>query len=592
MKKKVFSLFAALTLAVTASAQLQFGEVYTEEDFNDPSTTVTIHRASWSNGSIKFDDLAAETSKRYVNIKLEGAPDSLYFNMVRNQTIVGNMVFAVYESVDGVEYNKIKSWAPADVVKGQTYAVALPLKETSRYIQLCYSATRYGHISNILVTALHPEVDLTVTDRRGIDFGNADSTDAQMDSTVSISWTKVAHIQATILDDAQGVFSIDKSEISGDYTSGSDQLIVSANPNGLDAGVYTATLIISGVCEDNIDERVCVMPLRLLVSVDQTITWYNSTEDSTEVHFVKQFLGHILEGATTSSGLALKYESSNTAIVEDILGVLYVKNAVGEAYVTARQAGDEFYHPAQLTRHVFVHDQIEYDTIVTGVCFNEPLQIGSYSWNLQQDTVFDLDTTAFYGSTMKLHVEATVLPTYEFVDTNTKSYGEPFEWNGVNYTLYDVQDQPYTDTIWEQTQAGCDSLIILNLTIEKAEQEIEINVDAEEYLNLGASITIEATCTSGDEVQLSVDNSGVLVLNGNVVTAVAEGDGQLFAEVPESKNFLASEQIVTIFHVTQPTDLKSLKDAGSKNVRKIYHENQIYMMVNDKKYNILGGVIK
>lgn len=591
MKKKVFSLFAALTLAVTVSAQLQFGEVYTEEDFNDPSTTVTVNRASWSNGSIKFDDLA-ETSKRYVNIKLEGAPDSLYFNMVRNQTIVGNMVFAVYESVDGIEYNKIKSWAPADVVKGQTYAVALPLKETSRYIQLCYSATRYGHISNILVTALHPEVDLTVTDRRGIDFGNADSTDAQMDSTVSISWTKVAHIQATILDDAQGVFSIDKSEISGSYEAGSDQVIVSANPHGLEVGLYTANLVIRGEYEDYLDGRECTIPLRLLVRGDQVISWYGSEEDSTEVHVVPTIIGTLLDKATVSTEKELTYESSNKNVVDYVLGLLYVKNVVGDAYVTAFQSGDEFYRPAQLTRHVFVHDQIEYDTIVTGVCFNEPLQIGSYSWNLQQDTVFDLDTTAFYGSTMKLHVEATVLPTYEFVDTNTKSYGEPFEWNGVNYTLYDVQDQPYTDTIWEQTQAGCDSLIILNLTIEKAEQEIEINVDAEEYLNLGASITIEATCTSGDEVQLSVDNSGVLVLNGNVVTAVAEGDGQLFAEVPESKNFLASEQIVTIFHVTQPTDLKSLKDAGSKNVRKIYHENQIYMMVNDKKYNILGGVIK
>lgn len=591
MKKKFISLFAILTLATTAFAQLKFGEMYTEEDFNDPSTTVTINRASWDNGGIKFEDLV-ETSKRYVNIKLEGAPDSLYFNMVRNQTIMGNMVFAVYESVDGTEYSKIKSWGASDVVKGQTYAIALPLKETSRYIQLCYSATRYGRISDVIVTALHPDVDLTVTDRRGVDFGNADSTDAQMDSTISISWTKLGNIQATIVGDEQGVFSVNKSEISGRYEAGSDQVIVSANPQGLEVGLYTANLVIRGEYEDYLDGRECTIPLRLLVRGDQTISWYGSTEDSTEVHIVPTFIGTVLDKATISTEKELTYESSNKDVVDYVLGLLYVKNVVGDAYVTAFQAGDEFYRPAQLTRHVFVHNETEYDTIITSVCFNEPLVIGSHSWNLQQDSVFDVDTTTFYGSTMKLHIEATVLPTYEINEIVEKSYGEPFEWNGVDYTLYDVQDEPYTDTIWEQTLAGCDSVVTLSLTIKKAAQEIFINTAEEEFLTVGGSKTIEASCTSGDEVQLSVDNSGVLELNGNVVKAIKEGDAELVAYVAETKNYLASEQVTTLFHVSSSTDMKQLKGTRNEAVKKVYRDNHIYMMVNDKMYDILGSQVK
>ncbi len=591
MKKKFISLFAVLTLAMTAFAQLKFGEMYTEEDFNDPSTTVTINRASWDNGGIKFEDLM-ETSKRYVNIKLEGAPDSLYFNMVRNQTIMGNMVFAVYESVDGAEYSKIKSWGASDVVKGQTYAVALPLKETSRYIQLCYSAIRYGRISDVIVTALHPDVDLTVTDRRGIDFGNADSTDAQMDSTVSISWTKLGNIQATIVGDEQGVFSVNKSEISGRYEAGSDQVIVSANPQGLEVGLYTANLVIRGEYEDYLDGRECTIPLRLLVRGDQTISWYGSTEDSTEVHVVPTFIGTLLDKATVSTEKELTYESSNKDVVDYVLWLLYVKNVVGDAYVTAFQAGDEFYRPAQLTRHVFVHNGTEYDTIITSVCFNEPLVIGSHSWKLQQDSVFDVDTTTFYGSTMKLHIEATVLPTYEINEIVEKSYGEPFEWHGTDYTYYDVQEQPYMDTIWEQTLAGCDSLLILNLTVNKAEQIIDINAEADEFLTVGESKTIEASCTSGDEVQLSVDNSGVLELNGNVVKAIKEGDAELVAYVAETKNYLASEQVTITFHVTSGTGLDQLRSASNEAVKKVYRDNHIYIMVNDKMYNVLGGQVK
>ena len=605
MKKKFFSLFAVLTLATTAFAQLKFGQEYTEADFNDPSTTVDKYLAKWYNNDKGSDPRVRlegailpgfNYDKKYVTIALEsGAPAALDFDYACwNWAASGNLFFRIEESTDLVNWTNLKEYGKPGNLNIWHEVRDLKLSEGTRYVRLTYSANFEGDYRKIKVNALNPESNLEVVlDKAGIDFGKADSSETAVDSTFTVNWENLGNVNAFFADgeNVEGIFSVDPATISTEFGNGTAQVTVSANPKGAQPGVYTANLMVQGTCSDEIDYRERIIPLKLVVTGNQAITWYDSEEDSTEVHLCVQPTPFI-EPAIISTGLDLTYTTSDENIIGlDESGLPVAKDMVGEAYVTAIAPATDIYYPAQLTRHFFVHDTTEYDTIFATICDNEPFYIGEQSWTPKQDTVIDTDTTTFYGSKMRIHANVTVNPIQETIETREMTYGDNFVWNGVNYATKDVDN--YKDTIvLSSVVTGCDSLVILDLTINKATQDIFWNLNDENDMFIGSSLTVEAVATSGLDVTLTITDGTAIEVDGMVVTAIAAGEATLQATAAGNKNYEEATPIEATFTVTDITALKLLFGNSKDAVKKVLYEGHIYIMTNGKIFNAEGVLIQ
>ena len=766
MKRKFLSLFAALALAVTASAQLRFGEEYVRADFDDPATTPTKVYASWytnesgSDGRIRLNKPLGAT-EAYAVIALEGGkPASVDFGYAVWTILASGVYFAVEESADKQNWDKVADFDKPKNLNTWHDEYNWPVKETTRYLRVRYKGTYDGDFRKIKVKALHESATISLNvDKSGLDFGQTDSTVTSVDSTITVTWSDLGNIHAYFPDgeNADSIFSVKPAVISSEFGSGSGDFTVSANPKGLQPGVYTANLYVEGVYSDDEDWRERIVPLKVVVRGEQEITWYGSTEDSTEVHLCIEPRPTIERATTNPEDRSLTYESDNRNVIFIYNNRPYVNQShiTGDAYVTARQAGDEIYKPAQLTRHFFVHDATEFDTIVTSICEGEPLVIGSYSWNIENDSIFDTDTTTFYGSKMRLHMDVTVQkakdsvstvaicpselpyqwrgqsldetgtyydtdyyttgcdsvlytlnltihevvndsvltttvceselpyqwrgkelytsgtykdtdsyatgcdsvwytlnltvnPSYDVTDdditlcegeefswndqyiesvsledagdytyygstvagcdstvhvtlvvnqkqetteTRTMTYGDAFVWNGVNYANKDVDT--YKDTIvLSSTVTGCDSLVILNLTINKAPQDIFWNLNDENDMFIGNSLTIEAIATGGSEVILEVSDGTAIEVKGKDVIAVASGKAKLKATAAGNTNYEAAEPIEATFTVTDITALKLLFGNSKDAVKKVLYEGHIYIMTNGKIFNAEGVLIQ
>lgn len=662
MKKKFISLFAALALAVTASAQLEFGKEYNQADFNDPLTTVDKYLAKWytndkgSDSRVRLESAILpgfNYDKKYVTIALEsGAPAALDFDYACwNWAASGNLFFRIEESTDLVNWTNLKEYGKPGNLNIWHEVRGLALSEGTRYVRLTYSANFEGDYRKIKVNALNPESNLEVVlDKAGIDFGKADSSETAVDSTFTVNWENLGNVNAFFADgeNVEGIFSVDPATISTDFGNGTAQVTVSANPKGAQPGVYAANLTIRGTYSDEIDYRERIVPLKVMITGNQAITWYDSEEDSTEVHLCV-LPTPFIEPAIISTGLDLAYTTSDENIIGiDESGLPVAKDTVGTAYVTVMQEGTDIYYPAQLTRLFIVHDTTEFDTIFATICDNEPFYIGEQSWTPKQDTVIDTDTTTFYGSKMRIHANVTVNPTYdvtdenivlcegeefswndkyiesvsledagdytyygstvagcdstahvtlvvnpiqETIETREMSYGDAFVWNGVNYATKDVDT--YKDTIvLSSTVTGCDSLVILDLTINKASQDIFWNLNDSNDLFIGNSLTVEAVATSGLEVTLTVTDGTAIEVDGMVVTANAAGEATLQATAAGNKNYEDATPIEAVFTVTDITDLKLLFGNIKDAVKKVLYEGHIYIMTNGHIFNAEGVKIE
>ena len=719
MKKKFLSLFAALALAVTASAQLEFGKEYNQADFNDPLTTVDKYLAKWYTNDKGSDPRVrlegnflpvANWEKKYVTIALEsGAPATLDFDYACWSALAsGSLFFRIEESTDLVNWTNLKEYGKPGNLSVWHEVRGLALSEGTRYVRLTYSANYEGDYRNIKVNAINQEAKLEVVlDKAGIDFGKADSSETAVDSTFTVNWENLGNVNAFFADgeNVEGIFSVDPATISTVFGNGTAQVTVSANPKGAQPGVYTANLTVQGIYSDEIDYRERIIPLKLVVTGNQAITWYDSEEDSTEVHLCV-LPTPFIEPAIISTGLDLAYTTSDENIIGiDESGLPVAKDTVGTAYVTVMQEGTDIYYPAQLTRLFIVHDTTEFDTIFATICDNEPFYIGEQSWTPKQDTVIDTDTTTFYGSKMRIHANVTVNPAYtdvtdgdvicqgesytwadttweatsaagtyvvtrnlyttelcdsivtftltinpsytdvtdedvicqgesytwadttweatsaagtyvvtrnlyttelcdsivtftltinpiqETIETREMTYGDAFVWNGVNYATKDVDT--YKDTIvLESVVTGCDSLVILDLTINKASQDIFWNLNDSNDLFIGNSLTVEAVATSGLEVTLTVTDGTAIEVDGMVVTAIAAGEATLQATAAGNKNYEDAEPIEATFTVTDITDLKLLFGNIKDAVKKVLYEGHIYIMTNGKIFNAEGVLIQ
>ncbi len=96
------------------------------------------------------------------------------------------------------------------------------------------------------------------------------------------------------------------------------------------------------------------------------------------------------------------------------------------------------------------------DTLVAGVLFNED--------HLSEEIV--LLGAALGGCDSVIFVQIAFYPNYDFVEEASICAGENYEWNGVFYSIEGI----YSDTLFNQSYSGCDSIEMLFLEVQTAEE--------------------------------------------------------------------------------------------------------------------------
>ncbi len=189
-------------------------------------------------------------------------------------------------------------------------------------------------------------------------------------------------------------------------------------------------------------------------ALSQEIIWNPQTEILSDA---------VIEPATATSGLACTYSFAPEGIVEFADGKFNILSD-GEVDITAHQAGNETYNPAEdVVRHFIIHPASTSRQIDAVVCTGEKAE---YNGEEYEEGTYTFTYTDQFGADSVVVFVVSALPVYDLTEEQTITEGEEFEWNGVLYT--DSVAGKYTQVFEGKTELGCDSVVVLTLTIEAA----------------------------------------------------------------------------------------------------------------------------
>lgn len=148
------------------SAQLNFGVLYSSEDYNDPTTTISKSGdIAWVSGDKSGDGVrlggnstgiegggpAWNWNDKYVIIALpaDGQPEKIGFTYRTNNGNASGAEWYVAESADGQEWTN--AWTTnSKVATPKSQEVAL--NATTRFVKLCYSGNFAGYFFSVVVS--------------------------------------------------------------------------------------------------------------------------------------------------------------------------------------------------------------------------------------------------------------------------------------------------------------------------------------------------------------------------------------------------------------------------------------------------------
>lgn len=168
--KKLFTIFAATLCSLTMSAHLEFGALYSGEDYNDPTTTIQKDgdvawitgdasgegvRLGGSNTGIAPGSPAWNWDDKYVILALpaNGQPEKINFIHRTNNNNASSAEWYVAESADGEQWSN--AWTTnSKSSSAQSREVAL--QSTTRFVKLCYSGNFAGYFFSVVVSGGYP----------------------------------------------------------------------------------------------------------------------------------------------------------------------------------------------------------------------------------------------------------------------------------------------------------------------------------------------------------------------------------------------------------------------------------------------------
>ena len=417
---------------------------------------------------------------------------------------------------------------------------------------------------------------------------------------------------------------------NGCGTHGEKQITVTVRPTSLKTIEDVITI------HDEVTGTKLEIPVTVHVQRNtQTITWeqdlnvLNTTDNITLSAEAKTSIYY------TSSDSTIAYAEGNHLVI----------NKYGQFTLTAVAVESEKYEQATATKNVTVNivtptittlptvDAITYGATFEGATLRggEANVSGAWQWNDDLNQVLDAgmhnlkvqfvpSNTAWYSvvdTTISVTVNkaAAILATAPIAVTD-------LVYNATAQTLivagvaeggtmqYSLDGESYTSDLPTAISAGTYTVYYkvvadanhtdvevatLTATIAKAPQFIEWEL-TNFVMEVGDTLHLTATATSGLEVTYTLDDDTYAEINGNLLTALQVGTFTITASQDgvdgEYANYLAAEIIETITIVAKNVNTNTEMIFNESKATKIIRDGCLYIIRNNCTYNVNGQVVE
>ena len=280
--------------------------------------------------------------------------------------------------------------------------------------------------------------------------------------------------------------------------------------------------------------------------------------------------GTVEFNATATTDLAYTCESPEVATLAE--GALTILTA-GTLTLTATAAETQNYLPATLTRTIVVEKA---EPTVTEWPTLSALTYGE-----------SLSDTILIGGTADIPGVFQILSVFP-KDSRTNSEELSEILNAGTYRVA-IAFIP-ANTAWYTTLTDS-----ATLTINPAAQSIEWVTDTlPTQLQVGDSLTLTATASTGLEVLFSLDNEEIAVLEGNQLKAISEGTVTITASLDGNDNYLPAEPVTYTLLIVRPQTPTSTEPLPNQLPRatKVLRNGTLYILLDEQSYDAAGHRIR
>ena len=193
----------------------------------------------------------------------------------------------------------------------------------------------------------------------------------------------------------------------------------------------------------------------------------------------------------------------------------------------------------------------------------------------------------YLGGDSIITLNVVELPKYNEEKKDTITYGETYTRGTETLTL-DAGQYTFTDSLL--TKAGCDSVIVTKLEVEKAEQKIEW-VEDTMSIEVEETLLLKAIASSGLPVAYTMNDETLAMIEGNVLTAIAAGDLTITATQEGDNNYKPAEPVEQQLLILVKTALEETAADQSKTVKAVIG-GHVYIIRHGAIYTTDGRLIK
>lgn len=367
-------------------------------------------------------------------------------------------------------------------------------------------------LSNIFVT----QASYLETTTKSINYAGVE-IDKPSRQDIIFNWANQPDMMlATIEDDEDGVFSVDPNTYIFGGTcgqNGTSTITTIFHPKK--EGTYSANLVIYRGEGENQTKMTTIPITATAIKTPQFITWTQDLAALNPTLNPIQNNRYKLE-ATASSGLEVKYTSSNENIVR-IENNEFIVVGAGEVTITARQDGNINFEPATP-----VSKTITIPKLNQTITWTQDLS----ALNPTQGNSYDLIASA--------------------------SSGLPVTFSSSNKNIARIENNKLIivgagEVTITASQSGNNNYnaapeVTKTITIAKLSQEITWNFEFNKTIRIGDEFSFSATSTSTMGVVYTSNNANAIV-SGNKITIVGEGNISITASQDGNTNWEAAQSI-------------------------------------------------
>ena len=316
---------------------------------------------SWSNGIkvTKGDLIDANWDDRYVIINFTGIPKDMSFSFEPSVDGTTYEYWYVDESPNGQDGTWTRAWNTEG--EGDNYergtVTEHPLLPTTRYLKLCYSGNYGGIFKNLHVTELNEfravDSQKKTLDKDTLDFG-ANQVYTNKTRTFDLRYANPGYKITVESTDSHFTVTPDFIDTIGGEHHGTLPITVSYTSEEKYAVNGEAMIIIK-------DEIGNADTVRLYASSDkaQQVLHWRSDFEAIPQPIIRLKNDQITDAAWATSKLPVTLTSSDESVIRIENDTTLVPVAVGEAEITAYQAGNEMWLPATpITKTFIVTDKL------------------------------------------------------------------------------------------------------------------------------------------------------------------------------------------------------------------------------------------